>query len=511
MPNLRRAAARILHSAAQSAPTGQPPRPALGHKPPTDPLPLVRQIQEGASALHVDLFAIPGMWTDPIRFGVTRADIQRLVEHLSRQNPHLHVTGRPFGTSWKASRTVPASQIGRLLSDDPASVYLHSEPEAATNKYDVLFIAGAVELDIWDRTSSGTYTSRTGNLHAGEIAETTPSVTVTTRGIPLLTVPDFTAPTPDQCLFPIDAVYLWVDGSDPQWQSRRDARLTERGQPPAPESASESRFRQHDELKYSLRSMSAFAPWIRHVYIVTDKQHPEWLDVDNPNVTVVDHTDILPGDSLPTFNSHALSANAHRIPGLSEHFLYMNDDVFFGRPVDPTSWFAATGAARIHYTASRGSGISVTNSTVPVQARRNATHLMAPTLGFAQHRNLQHGPHPIITTVMQDAWARFPEHLKHTSGNAFRDPSDVEPVWLHNALGMHLGQVSEGNELTYRYVLMDAPESDKILSVTLRNRDRDIFCLNDAHADDTQDEEDRAARYGEFLEAYFPWKSPYER
>ena len=48
----------------------------------------------------------------------------------------------------------------------------------------------------------------------------------------------------------------------------------------------EARFRQIDELRYALRSVYVFAPWIRRIFIATDSPTPHWL-ADHPKVTVV--------------------------------------------------------------------------------------------------------------------------------------------------------------------------------------------------------------------------------
>src|SRR5690606_7251858 len=100
------------------------------------------------------------------------------------------------------------------------------------------------------------------------------------------TRPEFAGPGPDHTGFPVDAVYTWVDGRDHAWLRRRaDARH----EPYHPESANSSRYADRDELRYSLRSLHANAPWIRHIYLVTDAQRPSWLDPDAPGLTVVDH------------------------------------------------------------------------------------------------------------------------------------------------------------------------------------------------------------------------------
>ena len=140
----------------------------------------------------------------------------------------------------------------------------------------------------------------------------------------------------------IDLVYLWVDGNDPAWLAKKNAYL------PAdkrvdPEAAGECRFVENDELRYSLRSAERYAPWIRRIYILTDDQTPAWLDTSNPRVRVVSHREIMPAEILPVFNSCAIELFLPRIPGLAEHFLYANDDMFFSRPVDSGFFFDGEG------------------------------------------------------------------------------------------------------------------------------------------------------------------------
>lgn len=140
----------------------------------------------------------------------------------------------------------------------------------------------------------------------------------------------------------IDLVYLWCDGNDAVWREKKLFWQKKYGKL-ADDVAGESRFVQHDELRFSLRSVELYMPWINHVFIVTDGQVPEWLDTDNPKISIVDHREIMPSDSLPTFNSNAIEACLHNIPGLSEHFLYANDDMFVARPLNPDFFFAPDG------------------------------------------------------------------------------------------------------------------------------------------------------------------------
>ncbi|XP_023723250.1 N-acetylglucosamine-1-phosphotransferase subunits alpha/beta isoform X7 [Cryptotermes secundus] len=112
---------------------------------------------------------------------------------------------------------------------------------------------------------------------------------------------------------------------------------------------SPSRFEDKEELRYSLRSLERFAPWVRHVYLVTNGQIPYWLDMENPRLTVVTHDQIFPDPShLPTFSSPAIESHIHRIPGLSRKFLYLNDDVMFGKEVWPDDFITNTNGQKVY-------------------------------------------------------------------------------------------------------------------------------------------------------------------
>lgn len=141
--------------------------------------------------------------------------------------------------------------------------------------------------------------------------------------------------------FEVDLVYMWVDGSDPIWLEKHN-RVTGKVDESS-EINSKARFVNNDELKYSLRSVEKYAPWIHRIYIVTDNQVPEWLDINNPKINIVDHSEILPPQSRPCFNSTLIEHFIWKIPGLSEHYILANDDMMLNKPVTPSDFFDAEG------------------------------------------------------------------------------------------------------------------------------------------------------------------------
>ncbi|XP_068442824.1 N-acetylglucosamine-1-phosphotransferase subunits alpha/beta isoform X2 [Clinocottus analis] len=127
--------------------------------------------------------------------------------------------------------------------------------------------------------------------------------------------------------------------------------LTAISQSKQDEDVSASRFEDNEELRYSLRSVERHAPWVRHIFIVTNGQIPSWLNLDNPRVTVVPHQDIFLNSShLPTFSSPSIETHIHRIPGLSQKFIYLNDDVMFGKDVWPDDFYSHSKGQKVYLT-----------------------------------------------------------------------------------------------------------------------------------------------------------------
>jgi hypothetical protein len=187
---------------------------------------------------------------------------------------------------------------------------------------------------------------------------------------------------------PIDIVYTWVNGSDPQWLKKKDfwskqhrlnqddgnhvsstplgnettynpsnislpisVSLNSTSSIDLDDTDSKNRYRDNYELKYSLRSVVKHAPWIRRIYLVTDNQIPHWLNMNNGNrLVVLSHEDIFQDKSvLPVFSSPSIESQLHRIPGLSKRFIYFNDDVMLGSAVYPDDFISLAGIQRLYF------------------------------------------------------------------------------------------------------------------------------------------------------------------
>ena len=134
---------------------------------------------------------------------------------------------------------------------------------------------------------------------------------------------------------PIDFVIAWVDGSDTEWQKEK-ARF-ETGSTSG--DRREIRFRDWDNLRYWFRAVEMYAPWVNRIHFVTWGHFPKWLNTEHPKLHIVKHEDFIPSEFLPTFNSHTIEWNFHRILGLSERFVYFNDDMFLLNQIRPENFF----------------------------------------------------------------------------------------------------------------------------------------------------------------------------
>lgn len=135
--------------------------------------------------------------------------------------------------------------------------------------------------------------------------------------------------------FKIDMVYLWCNGNESEFVKRKSyyASLENGENINESESFGNKRFYDNEELRYSLRSLEQHAPWINHIFIVTDRQVPKWLNTNYERISIIDHSQIMPLSNIPCFNSSVIERYIGFIPGLQEHFLYGNDDTFFGENV----------------------------------------------------------------------------------------------------------------------------------------------------------------------------------
>jgi len=139
----------------------------------------------------------------------------------------------------------------------------------------------------------------------------------------------------------IDFVVTWVDGSDPNWLKEKNKYEKElKGEKKGSSfDNNKIRYRDMECFKYWFRAIEKYASWVNKIYLVTWGHIPDWLNTNNERIVIVKHEDYIPKEYLPTFNSNVIEEFFYLIPGLSEKFVYFNDDMFITDYVKPTDFF----------------------------------------------------------------------------------------------------------------------------------------------------------------------------
>ena len=365
----------------------------------------------------------------------------------------------------------------------------------------------ACDVEIWRPVGDGSWRAPRTNAVSSVIDETELApAQVEIAGRACTTAVAFARRTVDDVDFPIDAVYLWVDGADPTWAASLAAH---RGGAARADAAGAHRFRSFDELRWSLRSLDMYAPWIRRVHIVTDGQTPPFVDFSRDDIVLVDHRDIAPPDRLPMFNSDAISSYLHRVPGVAEHFLYMNDDVFFGRDVYPTTFFHPSGLVKVSPSNNqRPLGPPRDTDLLAVAKAKRVRALIEERYGRTIAQTVRHTPHAMTRSLMERMEADFGDAIDATRTHRFREPTDVPIEQLVHYVSQIIGLGTRGSA-SYGYVEILAPGAMEALADLLARRDRDVFCVNDGPEGVDAEPDDAGVR--RFLDEYFPVPSRWER
>ncbi|MCM1227308.1 MAG: stealth family protein [Clostridium sp.] len=249
----------------------------------------------------------------------------------------------------------------------------------------------------------------------------------------------------------IDFTITWVDGNDEKWKNERNKYKSEKQKNKTDDN--ESRFRDWNLLKYWFRSVELYAPWVRKIHFITCGHLPEFLNVNAPKLNIVKHSDYMPEEYLPTFSSNPIELCMNQINGLSEQFVYFNDDTFLNNKVEPEDFFkngkpcyeAVEACIVAHDIDEIYSHIMLNNISV-INHRFNKRSVIkknffkwynlkygtdvirnicfAPWAYFQNIAN-KHLPVPILKSTIDKVWKDEYEILHKTSMNRFRSITDV--------------------------------------------------------------------------------------
>ncbi|UTC09258.1 hypothetical protein A4W78_06860 [Latilactobacillus curvatus] len=332
--------------------------------------------------------------------------------------------------------------------------------------------------------------------------------------------------------FKIDIVVSWVNSNDQKWQAKMNHQLQLMGKEQL--MIGEERYYEFGFFKYWFRSIEKFASWINHVYVLTDDQRPEFFK-ETDKVTVVDHTEIIPKEYLPTFNSNVIELFLDKIPGINEHFIYFNDDVFLNAPVLPADFFDINGLPK--------------DCAIPsvLQPVGNFDHLPFNDIQIINHYfpkkivmkkygkkffSVKYGIANIFKSILTlpfSNWSTFKiQHIAHslrkedyqllrkyakneietTAKMHFRSNSDIS-IWLILELRYMTGKFSPRSVKDGAYYNFDG--IDSLIGCLKKGKIKQV-CINDVSESKTLAEKIiDADRIKKMLESKFPEKSMVER
>lgn len=230
---------------------------------------------------------------------------------------------------------------------------------------------------------------------------------------------------------PVDVVYTWVDDRQPGY---RELLLQHAKRP---RDSAPARTRDNlDTLRYSLRSLQSHATWINRIYILTCRpQIPSWLDASHPRITVVHHDQVMDPAYLPTFNSLAIISHLHRIPGLSQRFIYFEDDMLLLAPVVLDDFIAPDGLQYVF--AERRRAPRLEQIVDPSReggwnlALAHSNALLDKRYGVVSRSQVNHSPLLIDKTRWEETLRSFPESLETTLQSRFRAEGNLAPEYLY--------------------------------------------------------------------------------
>lgn len=239
---------------------------------------------------------------------------------------------------------------------------------------------------------------------------------------------------------PIDAVITWVDGTAPHHRAMRERYMAEQDGELNENASNPHRWESSDEIYYCLQSIHNHAPWVRYIWIVVERDGPDLSRLPpevQAKVRLATHAEIFDGyaDALPTFNSLAIESVMWRIEGLSERFLYFNDDVFLTAPLEQEDMFDAgrpvlRGSWRDYTLLARDEGAQSNPAMFNHVMQINAAELCGfpPQQVFAA----AHVVHPLRRNVMAYMFTLQRAAFEENIACRFRDLRQFLPQGLHN-------------------------------------------------------------------------------
>lgn len=325
----------------------------------------------------------------------------------------------------------------------------------------------------------------------------------------------------------IDFVITWVDGSDSEWLAERDKFMKS-------SLTSKRQFRDWDILKYWFRGVEKYAPWVNKIYFITWGHVPDFLNVNHPKIEIVNHRDYLPSNYRPTFNSNAIELSMHKIKGLSETFVYFNDDMFIVESVSENDFFykslprdvailnpiVAKDTNTIASIMLNNMGVINKHFNLRESVKRSPfkwfnlkySHLLSLNFIFQPWNKAvglyqQHLPSSFLKSTFENVWAKEFKELDETSKRKFRNNKLDVNQWLFKEWQVMNGNFHPRKISFGKYIMVKNSGDVDTVNKYLHDRKTKVICIND-HVDNGVEEVSLAVKNS--LEKKFKEKSSFE-
>jgi hypothetical protein len=281
----------------------------------------------------------------------------------------------------------------------------------------------------------------------------------------------------------IDAVVTWVDGTDAKHRAdflraagdKKNLTLKN-----LPSGQSQARYFDNNEIEYCVKGIRSYMPWIRHIFLVTARQTPRFLETgmdEKLGVNIIDHEVIFREYewALPTFNSRSIETVLHRIPGIADRYIYFNDDFIPINRSHPSDFYDGDRVViRGHWERLEHYGpISTIGAAAALQVldriskKERSAHLLAQMraarmAGFThKYFSAAHAPHPIHTDTLKAFFSKNEDILIENIRHKFRS---IDQFVTH-PLAHHL-EAAKDNVVTHDeldHLTLDFGKKDDVL------------------------------------------------
>lgn len=266
---------------------------------------------------------------------------------------------------------------------------------------------------------------------------------------------------------PIDIVIAWVDGNDSKLKNIRRQFMN---QSESSNALQDTRFASNDEIYFCIASILKFVPYCGKIYVVTDQQTPQWLDqfeqqnlCEKGKIRIVDHTELFRGHefALPTFNSLSIETMLWNIQGISDYFIYLNDDFFFSQPSDQQDFLVDNHMVMYgHWEINLVKKIKyivrkfVQNKfgKVAQPSYTMAQMLSADCLGLSKYFEIHHRPHILSRVLLYNYFENNMQQLQKQISFKFRNIDQILPVGLSNHLAIKKDQAILKDDVEIAYL-----------------------------------------------------------